>query len=154
MDKPLSRPQHGFTDWSYIPTMAAAPDLMGFRDEPTATALTRVCAGAILLSSVFTHAEWGLIRTVPYRGHLAIDAAVGVFTPTAPWTFGFSQHARARDTFLTMGLFGIMAGLVPFPPRGYPPSARHGPSPRSLSFLEDGRGARDRRLLDLRDAIE
>ena len=84
MDKPLSRAQHGFTDWSYVPTMAAAPDLMGFRDEPTATALTRVCAGTILLSSVFTRAEWGLIRAMPSKGHLAIDAAVGAFTLTAP----------------------------------------------------------------------
>lgn len=112
MDKPLSRAQHGLTDWSYVPTTAAAPDLMGFRDEPTATILTRVCAGTILLSTVFTRAEWGLVRAMPYKGHLAIDAAVGVFALTAPWTFGFAHHARARNTFVAMGLFGLMAGLV------------------------------------------
>lgn len=127
MEKPISRPMHGFSDWSYIPIVAAAADLFDFRDEPAAVAATRACSGAVLLSTLFTRAEWGLFRTMSYRNHLNVDAAVGAFALAAPWLFGFSGHARARRTLVTMGLLGLANGLLlsrpeemPTPPLGPP----------------------------------
>ena len=111
MEKPISRKQHGFTDYSYIPTVAAAPYLFDFEDEEIAKLLTRVQSGGILLSSLLTRAEWGLFKLMPYQAHLILDASVGVFSLAAPWLFGFSKNKKARNTFLVMGLVGISAGL-------------------------------------------
>ena len=111
----LSRRQHGFTDYSYIPTVLAAPRLAGFEDNETAVRMTRVAAGAIVLSSLFTRAEWGLVRVMPYRTHLALDAANGLFQAAAPWLFGFADDARARNTFLAMGVVGLLAGTLSRP---------------------------------------
>lgn len=112
MEKPISRKQHGFTDYSYVPLVAAAPSLVGFEDQPTAARLARLLSGGILASSLFTRAEWGAVRTVPFKTHLALDTAVGALSLAAPWLFGFAQNRRARNTFLAMGAFGLMAGLL------------------------------------------
>ena len=115
MEQPISRRQHAFTDYSYIPAVAAAPTLFGFEDEPDAVLMTRVLAGGILLSSVFTRAEWGLIREMPYKGHLAVDFLGGVVSLAAPWLCGFSHNKRARNTFLAMGVAGLSAALLSRP---------------------------------------
>ncbi|WP_139921566.1 hypothetical protein [Hymenobacter sp. DG01] len=115
MKQPISRVQHGFTDYSYIPAVATAPETVGFTDEKTATTLCRVLAGNILLTSLFTRAEWGLVRAMPYKAHLMADVAVGAFAASAPWLFGFAENKRARNTFLVAGAFGLMAGLLSRP---------------------------------------
>ncbi|RYF69542.1 MAG: hypothetical protein EOO39_17370 [Cytophagaceae bacterium] len=115
MEKPISRQQHGFTDYSYVPLMAAAPALVGFEDQSTAVTLTRVLSGSILATSLLTRAEWGLARVIPFKGHLIADTAVGLFALSAPWLFGFSGHTKARNTFLVAGAFGMMAGLLSGP---------------------------------------
>ncbi|MCK8493833.1 MULTISPECIES: SPW repeat domain-containing protein [Spirosoma] len=115
MEKPITRKQHGFTDYSYIPLVAAAPVLASFENEPTAVTLTRVLSGSILASSLFTRAEWGLVKALPFKAHLAADTAVGVLAASAPWLFGFANNTRARNTFLAIGAFGIMAGLLSKP---------------------------------------
>ena len=115
MKKPISRRQHAATDYSYIPLVSLAPGLAGFEDEPTAVRLCRIASGTIAVSSLLTRAEWGTVQVMPYRAHLAIDAALGAFALAAPWLFGFAGHRRARNTFLAMGAAGLSAGLLSRP---------------------------------------
>ena len=115
MQKPISRRQHAFTDYSYIPLVSLAPGLVGFQEEPAAARLCRVASGAVAVSSLFTRAEWGTVPVLPYKAHLALDAALGAFALGAPWLFGFARNARARNTFLAMGAAGLMAGLLSRP---------------------------------------
>ena len=106
---------HALTDYSYVPLVASAPELVGFGEERTAARLCGVFSSAILLSSLFTRAEWGPIPVVPYRAHLVLDFSAGVLALGTPWLFGFSRHAKARNTFLAMGVMGMMAGLLSEP---------------------------------------
>lgn len=115
MNQPISRKQHGFTDYSYIPLVASAPELVGFENEKTAATLCRVMSGTVLLSSLFTRAEWGAVRLMPYKAHLALDTLNGALALGAPWLFGFAKNTRARNTFLAIGAFGLMAGLLSKP---------------------------------------
>jgi hypothetical protein len=115
MKKPISRSQHGFTDYSYIPTVFIAPKLVGFEDEEKAVLMTRVLSGTILLSSMVTRAEWGVFKKMPYKAHLALDMAGGGLALVSPWVFGFADNKKARNTFLVAGLFGLMAGLLSRP---------------------------------------
>ena len=110
MEKPISRREHGFTDYSYVPMVAAAPWFIGFTDEPWAVRLTRVLSGSILATSLLTRAEWGLVKMIPFKTHLMADTAVGLFALSAPWLFGFASNTKARTTFLVAGVFGILAG--------------------------------------------
>jgi hypothetical protein len=116
MQKPISRRQHGFTDYSYIPLALALPKLAGFQeDAPKAAMLTRVLAGNILVSSIFTRAEWGIIKKIPFKTHLVLDVAVGAFAASAPWLFGFAKNKAARNSFLLLGAFGLLAGTLSKP---------------------------------------
>jgi hypothetical protein len=115
MDKPITRVQHGFTDYSYIPLVSSAPHLVGFTENKTATTLCYVLSSTILASSLVTRAEWGLFKIMPYKAHLVLDTVGGLTALTAPWLFGFAKNRKARNTFLAAGIFGLMAGLLSKP---------------------------------------
>ncbi|RYE25476.1 MAG: hypothetical protein EOP42_21410 [Sphingobacteriaceae bacterium] len=115
MSKPISRKAHGFTDYSYIPLALASPVLFDFEDEEKAKLATRIQAGSVLLSTLFTRAEWGLFKTMSYKNHLILDVSVGIFSIAAPWIFGFSKNKKARNAFLLLAGFNFSAGLLSEP---------------------------------------
>ena len=115
MSKPISRPMHGFTDYPYVAAVSSAPELFGFEDEAAAVRMCRVLSGGILVSSILTRAEWGFVRVMPYKTHLVLDVLGGATALAAPWLMGFSGNKRARNTFIAIGAFGLMAGLLSRP---------------------------------------
>ena len=113
MAKPISRPMHGLlTDYPYVLIVGTAPFWLGFARPSTPTTLCFVLAGLILLTSLVTRAEWGLVRVLPYKLHLAGDVLVGLFSLLSPFLFGFADNPTARNAFIVFGLFGIMAGTL------------------------------------------
>jgi hypothetical protein len=56
-----------------------------------------------------------MIRIIPYKAHLTIDLVSSIAALAVPWLFGFSRNERARNTFLTMGVSGIIVGLLSEP---------------------------------------
>jgi hypothetical protein len=108
MEKPISRQLHGIADYLYAPLTIAAPKLASFENEDKAGMLCQVLGGGVLASTLLTRAEWGMIRLIPFKAHLALDVAVSLFTLAAPWIFGFSKNTRARNTFLAMGGVGAV----------------------------------------------
>ena len=115
MNQPITRQQHGVSDFLYSPLVAAAPALAGFTEEKTATELAYVLSGTLLASTLTTRAEWGLFKLVPFKAHLAADTVLGVAAAAAPWLFGFADNKRARNAFLAIGAVGLMAGLLSRP---------------------------------------
>ena len=115
MDKLISRQAHGVADYSYAALFAVAPELVGFTDEETAARLSRLVSGGVLLTSLFTRYELGLVRLVPFKAHLAADVAVGLLTLSAPFCCGFSRNKKARNFFVGLGAFSVLAGLLTDP---------------------------------------
>ena len=66
----------------------------------------------ILVASLTTRAEWGLIRVMPHKLHLLADVVVGLFAVLSPFLFGFADHHVARNALIVFGPFGIMAGTL------------------------------------------
>ena len=115
MFQPISRKQHGIADYSYVPSVMAAPNLARFADDTTPARLSRAFAATSLANTLFTRAEWGVVKVLPYKAHLAIDAVSGVAAIAAPWMFGFANDRRARNTFLAMGLTTLAVTLMSRP---------------------------------------
>lgn len=115
MNKPISRRMHGAADYSYAALVAAAPETFGFSTDKTATTLCRILGGSVLAATLLTRAEWGLVKAIPFKTHLAIDVLSGALTLTAPWLFGFAKDARARNTVLAFGATSVIAGLLTEP---------------------------------------
>jgi hypothetical protein len=115
MSKPISRQVHGILDYSAAPLVAAAPALLGFSRDTTPATLGYVLGGGILGLTAFTRAEWGLVKTIPYKTHLAIDVVTALTSLSAPWLFGFSKNKKARNTFLAIGATLLTTGLLSEP---------------------------------------
>ena len=115
MKKLISRQTHAVMDYGYAALVSGSPEMMGFKDEETATALCRAVGGAVLASSLMTQYELGLLRVLPFKTHLALDVAAGLFTLGAPWLFGFSHNRAARNTFVAAGAISVAAGLLTEP---------------------------------------
>jgi len=72
-----------------------APKLLGFEDNKKAAAVPRMMALGHVAYSMFTDYEKGLVRKLPMKGHLALDAGSAVLLAASPWLMGFSGRIAA-----------------------------------------------------------
>ena len=115
MNKPISRQLHGVLDYSASPLVAAAPALIGFSHDKTPSVLSYVVGGGILALTACTRAEWGLVKSVPFKTHLTLDVVTALTSLSAPWLLGFSKNKKARNTFLAIGATLLATGLLSEP---------------------------------------
>ena len=106
MTKTITRQMHGAADYLYAPLMFTAPEIAGFKTEDKAVTVCRAVGAGVLATTLFTRAEWGLVKVIPFKAHLALDVAVSLFSLAAPWLFGFANNAKARNAFIAMGVMG------------------------------------------------
>ncbi|WP_143822874.1 hypothetical protein [Mucilaginibacter sp. MD40] len=88
------------------------PELADFDKDEKARVLCRLLGGGALAYTALTKAEWGLIKLLPFKAHLAIDLTVSIFAAASPWLLGFSKNKQARNTLLAVGLAGLSASLL------------------------------------------
>ncbi|WP_198170292.1 SPW repeat domain-containing protein [Mucilaginibacter arboris] len=112
MKKPISRKMHGGADYAYAALAAVLPELAGFEEEEKAKLLCRIIGCGTLTYTLFTRAEWGLFKLIPFKAHLITDFTAGIFTLGAPWLFNFSQNKKARNAFLAIGLTSVVASIL------------------------------------------
>lgn len=115
MEKSISRKMHGAADYAYAALTAVLPELAGFEKVEKARFLCRMISGGTLAYTIFTRAEWGLFKLIPFKAHLITDFTAGIFTLGAPWFFKFADNKKARNAFLAIGLTSVVASLLTEP---------------------------------------
>ena len=110
MKRPISRKAHGVAELVYPALTALAPEILNFKDDKKATTLSRVMAGGMAGSALLARTEWGALKVIPFKAHLAMDVGFGLFTLAAPWVFKISNNTRARNAFLFVGLSSLIIG--------------------------------------------
>ena len=75
MRKPISTQTHGVLDYLTAATLATLPSMLGF-SERTTRALQMMAVGK-LCYSLITDNELGVVRALPMKAHLALDALSG-----------------------------------------------------------------------------
>jgi hypothetical protein len=108
----ITRKQHGLADFAYAPLVWMAPKLARFSTQPEANLACKAAAAGALTYALVTKAEWGVVKLLPYKAHLAIDFAVGAASVAAPWLLGFAGNKRARNTFLLMSAVTFTVGVL------------------------------------------
>jgi hypothetical protein len=101
---------HGFLDYTVGLFLIASPWLLGFWETNRATWVPIVLGGGAILYSLFTNYEWGVIKRLPMRTHLVLDAASGALMTASPWLLGFSDEVWLPH--VVMGLFEIAAAAL------------------------------------------
>lgn len=110
MKRPISREAHGFAELAFIPFTALSPELLHYKDNGRASRYARLIGGLMLGSALLARTEWGLIKKIPFKAHLAADAGLSLFTIMTPWIGRFSQNKAATLTFLFIGISGLLIG--------------------------------------------
>lgn len=104
--KILSRHAHGFIDYAMGLILILAPIMFGF--EGAARTVPLVLGVATLIYSLCTNYELGLLKLVPFRAHLTLDAMSGVLLALSPWLFGFSDRVWMPHLILGLAEIGTV----------------------------------------------
>ena len=111
MKKPISPKTHGMLDYGTVLATAAAPRALNF--PPAARRACDALASGYLGLSMLTDYPLGAKRKVPFKGHGAAEAVLGLALPALPWALGFARHRAARNFFLGLtGLTFVVAALT------------------------------------------
>lgn len=108
----MSTRTHGLLDLVTAGTLAAVPRLLGCGERLTDT-LTTAAVGT-LGYSLMTNYEFGLVRVLPMRAHLALDAIAGAALCAAPALFP-EEDPTTRAALVGLGLSEIGAALLTSP---------------------------------------
>ena len=82
---------HAALDYVTGGALVAAPRLLGLKGSAAGHVLS-LAGGTATAASMFTDYELGLVKAIPMRAHLALDAASGALVAASPWLFGFAKE--------------------------------------------------------------
>ncbi|MDQ4142168.1 MAG: hypothetical protein M3198_00230 [Actinomycetota bacterium] len=103
----ISTRTHGLLDFAVPAALMMAPKLFGFEDNEKAARVPRMMAATHVAYSLFTDYERGLVRKLPMKGHLAIDAGSAVLLAASPWLLGFASSVTAPHVVSGLMELGI-----------------------------------------------
>ena len=101
---------HGMVDYAMGALLIVAPWLLGFAAGGAETWVPVILGFGAIGYSLFTDYELGLVRRIPMRTHLGLDAGSGVVLAASPWLFGFAELVYLPH--LILGLVEIGAALT------------------------------------------
>jgi len=108
--KILSTKVHGILDYMTGLLLIALPWIAGFNNVVDATWTVIFVGAMIIMMSLFTDYETGMIRSLPMSIHLNIDIVTGLLLAASPWILGFADQVYLPH--LIFGLFETVASLV------------------------------------------
>lgn len=111
--KPIDTKTHGYLDYIVGIFLIASPSLFDLNPHATESIIFYSLGGAGILYSLLTNYELGVLKLIPMKLHLTIDAVSGIFLATSPWLLGFAERVYAPH--LALGIFEIVAAIVTNP---------------------------------------
>lgn len=106
----LSTRVHGILDYLVGGLLAAAPWVLGFGRGGAETWVPVALGGGVILYSLFTDYELGVVKKLQMTVHLWLDAIGGVFLAASPWIFGFDPHVWIPH--VAVGVFEVATAFL------------------------------------------
>lgn len=105
---------HGALDYLVGIALILAPNIFQFGGVGGAAVwVPRVLGVVLIVYSLVTRYEWGVIKVVGMPYHLMIDLGASIFLAASPFIFGFvSQSANVWLPHLVVGITVILVVLV------------------------------------------
>jgi hypothetical protein len=104
--KVISTLTHGIIDYLSVLLLFFAPNIFGFEDlGGAAVGVPRLLAAVVLIQSLLTDYELGMMRLIPMRTHLMTDYVLGALLLVSPWLFAFNdQPANVWAPHVVVGI--------------------------------------------------
>jgi hypothetical protein len=99
----ISRSSHGLIDYLFSIILIGVPYALGFSGFGAAHIVFWCVGFGAIVYSLLTNYRLGLIRVLPFRVHLLLDALGGLLLLASPWLFGFAQ-----SQWIPPVVFGIL----------------------------------------------
>src|SRR4051812_12356204 len=113
--RPISPRAHGILDYVSGASLLAAPALLGLAGKRSGRAL-RVAGATELATGAFTRSEVGVVKVLPLRLHLGLDAVGGIALAASPWLLGFKGEkkvgALSWAPHVAVGLSGLAGAFL------------------------------------------
>lgn len=106
----ISSKVHGILDYLSGLLFMASPWLFGFATGGPAQWVPVAVGATILMTSLMTDYELGVVKVVALPLHLTLDIFSGLFLAASPWIFGFADVVYLPHVIF--GLLEIGAGLM------------------------------------------
>lgn len=108
---------HGMLDYLLGALLMGAPWLLGFTRGGPETWVMVGLGASVILYSLVTDYELGLLRRLPMAAHLWLDALGGVLLAVSPWVLGFDDVVSTPH--LALGLFEVVTAAFTNTVPGY-----------------------------------
>jgi hypothetical protein len=96
----ISTRTHGTIDYIAGILLLVSPWLFEFASESISTWIPVLLGATVILYSLFTDYEYGLVPEITMRGHLTLDAIAGIFLAVSPWLFNFASFVYIPHVIL------------------------------------------------------
>jgi hypothetical protein len=104
MRKPISTATHGLIDYLTAGALLAVPSLLGF--SPKLSKAVRMIGLKKLAVAAMTQHEMGIVKLIPMKTHLAMDAATGLTLAALP--FMLEDQEDPDTACAVLGAMGLM----------------------------------------------
>jgi len=102
---------HGALDYIVGLALIFAPMIFGFMDVGgPAVIIPMVLGVGLIVYSLFTKYEWGLVKVLGMPYHLIFDVVASIFLAASPFIFGF--NTQAPNVWVPHVVVGIAVILV------------------------------------------
>ena len=108
---------HGMLDYLLGALLIASPWLFGFAAGGAEQWVPVVLGAGVLLYSVLTDYELGLVKKLQMPAHLLLDAVGGLALAVSPWMFGFDE--RVWMPHVVVGLIEVVTAAITNTVPGY-----------------------------------
>ncbi len=106
----MSTRMHGAADYVVGILLIVSPYLFGFANGGAAQWLPMLLGAGVIIYSLMTRYELGIIPVIPMPAHLCLDAAGGLLLLVSPWLFGFADQVYLPHVII--GLVEIGAAVT------------------------------------------
>ena len=107
---------HGYLDYLMGLLLMAAPWLFGFAIGGAAQWLPFFLGVGVIIYSILTDYELGLLKVIPMKAHLVIDLMGGILLAASPWIFGFADEVFLPHLLLGIAEIGASLATKQHPP--------------------------------------
>lgn len=108
---------HGMLDYLLGALLIASPWLLGFAGGGPEQWAPVIVGAAVLVYSVFTDYELGVVKRLQMPVHLMLDALGGLLLAASPWMLGFDE--RVWLPHVVLGLIAAATAAVTNTVPGY-----------------------------------
>jgi hypothetical protein len=122
---------HGALDYLVGIALLLTPNIFQFSNVGgPAVWIPRLLGVVLIVYSIFTNYEWGVIKVLPMSYHLMVDFGASLFLAASPFLFGFiNQSVNAWLPHIAVGVTVILVVLVTQTHPGYATTGRYGDQP-------------------------